>query len=57
MSLDTRVKEMYHLRVGISTVFEILVQFLFEEGRDHPYAHNLYKIRCSLTEEIIICTV
>jgi hypothetical protein len=35
MSPDTRIKDMYGLGVGISTVFEILGHFLFK-GRTRP---------------------
>jgi CRISPR/Cas system CMR-associated protein Cmr3 (group 5 of RAMP superfamily) len=35
MLLDTRNKNTYGLRVGISTVFEIFGHFLFRRGRDY----------------------
>jgi hypothetical protein len=50
MFLDTRNKNMYGLRVGISTVFEIFRHFLFKEDGTTPYGHDLYTIRCSLTQ-------
>jgi hypothetical protein len=50
MFFDTRNKNMYGLGVGISTVFEILGHFLFREDRTTPYDHDLFTIRCSLTQ-------
>jgi hypothetical protein len=38
------------LGMGISTVFEILGHFLFREDRTVLYGHDLYTIRCSLTQ-------
>jgi hypothetical protein len=34
--LDTRNKNIYGLGVGISTLFEIFMHFLFKRGGDHP---------------------
>jgi hypothetical protein len=36
MFLDTRIKDLFSLAVGISTVFEIIGRFLFKDGRGHP---------------------
>jgi hypothetical protein len=44
MSLDTRIKDMYGLGIGISTVFEILGHFLFKGGQNHPIWSSLSEV-------------
>jgi hypothetical protein len=44
MSPDTRIKDIYGLGVGISTVFKLFGHFLFKGGQDY-----LHTTECSLT--------
>jgi hypothetical protein len=50
-------KNLCGLGVGISMVFEIVGHFLYQGDRTSPYCHDLYTIRCSLTQKTRICMV
>jgi hypothetical protein len=49
MFLNTRIKNMYRLKVKISTV--IFAYILFQEDRISPQFHSLHTIRCPLTQK------
>jgi hypothetical protein len=53
MFLDTTNKNIYGLWVGTSTGFNILEHLWFKGDGNTLFGHDLYTIRCYLTQEYI----